>query len=61
MTNKSGEVSSPTSSSIIVDAVFPRDAPAKDEGCFLSISCGEERMKWAMYQGEEFEPTYVWT
>jgi hypothetical protein len=61
MTNRSaGEVSSPTSS-LIVEAVFPHDAPSKDEGCFLSISCGEERMKWAMHQGEKFEPTYVWT
>jgi hypothetical protein len=60
MTSFSGEIWSPTSAPI-VDAEFPQDAPVKDEGCFLSMFCGEDKVKWAIHQGEKFEPTNVWT
>lgn len=44
----------------IVDAIFPYDAPSKDEKIFLSIVCEEEQMKWTAHEGDDFRPTLTW-
>jgi hypothetical protein len=58
MAEKEAAVSLSTSS--IVDAVFPYDAPSSDEEFFLSVSCGEDTMTWASHEGENFEASCVW-
>ncbi|KAG7369685.1 type III pantothenate kinase [Nitzschia inconspicua] len=61
MADATGNGSVSHSTSCIVDAVFPFDAPSIDEKLFLSISCGEDTMKWTINEGDNSTPTFSWT